>query len=101
MDVSKTVSKAWQRGKKRFWYAIFRDLNGKQLWRRLKVNDRRSAIAAATLLEQTAQRQKSAQHIRKVFGDLYREFYGEGMPSATCERTQNSGLYRKSTRTQR
>jgi hypothetical protein len=36
-----------QRGKKRFWYAIFRDLNGKQLWRRLKVKDRRSAIAAA------------------------------------------------------
>jgi len=48
-----------------------------------KVGDRRSAIAAATLLEQTAQRQKSAQHIRKVFGDLYREFYGEGMLSAT------------------
>src|SRR6516164_11786790 len=47
-----------QRGKKRFWYAIFRDLNGKQLWRRLKVNDRRSAIAAATLLEQTALEQK-------------------------------------------
>jgi len=65
-----------QRGKKRFWYAIFRDLNGKQLWRRLKVNDPKSAIAAATLLEQTAQRQKSAQHIRKVFGDLYRDFYG-------------------------
>jgi len=65
-----------QRGKKRFWYAIFRDLNGKQLWRRLKVNDRRSAIAAATLLEQTAQRQKSAQHIRKVSGIFTANFMG-------------------------
>src|ERR1700747_2910408 len=84
-----------QRGKKRFWYAIFRDLNGKQLWRRLKVNDRRSAIAAATLLEQTAQRQKSAQHIRKVFGDLYRDFYGEGMPSATVRADSEKWVYRK------
>jgi len=84
-----------QRGKKRFWYAIFRDLNGKQLWRRLKVNDRRSAIAAATLLEQTAQRQKSAQHIRKVFGDLYREFYGEGMPSATVRAYSEQWLEQK------
>ena len=84
-----------QRGKKRFWYAIFRDLNGKQLWRRLKVNDRRSAIAAATLLEQTAQRRRSAQHIRKVFGDLYREFYGEGMPSATVRAYSERWLEQK------
>src|SRR5271165_3868752 len=102
MDVSNTVSKEWrrssQRGKKRFWYAIFRDLNGKQLWRRLKVNDRRSAIAAATLLEQTAQRRRSAQHIRKVFGDLYREFYGEGMPPLLLGPTLNSGSNRKGRR---
>ena len=84
-----------QRGKKRFWYAISRDLNGKQLWRRLKVKDRRNAIAAAALLEQTAQRQKSAQHIRKVFGDLYREFYGEGMPSATARAYSEQWLEQK------
>ena len=89
------MATALQRGKKRFWYAIFRDLNGKQLWRRLKVNDRRSAIAAATLLEQTAQRQKSAQHMRKVFGDLYREFYGEGMPSATVRAYTEQWLEQK------
>jgi integrase len=73
-----------QRGKKKIWYAIYRDLNGKQLWSRLKVEDRKSAIAAADLLEQTAQRKKSAQLIRKAFGDLYREFYGAGMPSSTA-----------------
>ena len=84
-----------QRGIKRFWYAIFRDLNGKQLWRRLKVSDRRSAIAAATLLEQTAQRRRSAQHIRKVFGDLYRDFYGEGMPSATVRAYSEQWLEQK------
>src|ERR1700732_1031769 len=84
-----------QRGKRGFWYAIFRDLNGKQLWRRLKVNDRRSAIAAATLLEQTAQRRRSAQHIREVFGDLYREFYGEGMPSATVRAYSEQWLEKK------
>src|ERR1700732_2175985 len=88
-----------QRGKRGFWYAIFRDLNGKQLWRRLKVNDRRSAIAAATLLEQTAQRRRSAQHIRKVFGDLYREFYGEGMPSFTVRAYAERWLEQKSPET--
>ena len=65
------------------------------MWRLLKVNDRRSAIAAATLLEQTAQRQKSAQHIRKVFGDLYRDFYGEGMPSATVRAYSEQWLEQK------
>ena len=72
-----------QRGKKRIWYAIYRDLNGKQHWDRLKASDRKSALAAAVILEETAQRKKSAQLIRKAFGDLYREFYGEGMPAAT------------------
>jgi integrase len=72
-----------QRGKRRIWYAVFRDANGKQRWERLGVLDRESAIAAAALLEQTALRKRSAQHIRRAFGDLYREFYGEGMPSAT------------------
>jgi len=74
-----------QRGKKKVWYAIYRDLNGKQRWSRLRdAGDRRSARAAADLLEMTAQRRKSAQHIRKSFSDLYREFYGEGMPVATA-----------------
>jgi hypothetical protein len=74
-----------QRGKKKVWYAIYRDLNGKQRWSRLRdAGDRRSAQAAAHLLEMTAQRRKSAQHIRKSFSDLYREFYGEGMPVATA-----------------
>src|SRR5271166_6852931 len=87
-----------QRSKKRRGYAVFRDGNGRQLWRRLKVQDRKSAAREADLLEQTAQRRKSAQHIRKVFGDIYREFYGEGMPPLLLGPTLNSGSNRKGRR---
>ncbi len=84
-----------QRGKKRIWYAIYRDLNGKQHWDRLEASDRKSAIAAAALLEETAQRKESAQLIRKAFGDLYREFYGKGMPSATVRAYGEARLEQK------
>src|SRR6516165_4509769 len=55
-----------QRGKKKGWYAVFRDLEGRQKWRRLDALDRRKAQAAADLLEATAQRKKSAQALRKA-----------------------------------
>ena len=72
-----------QRGKKKVWYAVFRDLGGKQCWKRLDAADRKKAQAAADLLEATAQKKKSAQHLRKAFADLYREFYGQALPTTT------------------
>ena len=68
-----------QRGKKKTWYAVFRDLDGRQLWRKLDAVDRRSAEAGANLLEATAQKRKSAQHLRKAFAELYQNFYGEAI----------------------
>src|SRR6516225_3232954 len=84
-----------QRGKKRAWYAVFRDLKGRQLWRRLEAPDRKKAQAAANLLEETAQKKKSAQALRKAFGDLYREFYGESMPTTTLEAYARDWLAQK------
>jgi integrase len=75
------VATVLQRGKKKTWYAIFRDLQGRQLWKRVDATDRKKAQAAADLLEATAQKKKSAQHLRKAFSDLYREFYGQSMPT--------------------
>jgi integrase len=72
-----------QRGNGKKWYAVFRDLNGKQRWVRLESTDRKSAQKAADLLEDTANRRKPAQHMRKAFADLYLQAYGQGLPVAT------------------
>ncbi|MFY9984908.1 MAG: tyrosine-type recombinase/integrase [Chthoniobacterales bacterium] len=74
-----------QRGKKKTWYAVFRDLEGRQLWRKLDAVDRKSAEAGANLLEATAQKAKSAQYLRKAFTELYQEVYGEAMPTTTAK----------------
>jgi integrase len=84
-----------QRGKKRAWYAVFRDLKGKQVWKRLDAIDRKRAQAAADLLEATAQKKKNAQSLRKAFAELYREFYGEGLPTTTLAAYAQSWLAQK------
>jgi integrase len=84
-----------QRGKKKAWYAVFRDLQGRQLWKRVDATDRKKAQSAADLLEATAQKKKSAQHLRKAFADLYREFYGQSMPSTTVRAYAQGWLAQK------
>lgn len=84
-----------QRGKKRKWYAVFRDLQGRQRWERLDASDRKAAQAAADLLEATAQKKKSAQYLRKAFSGLYREFYGQAMPTTTVRKYSETWLAQK------
>jgi integrase len=84
-----------QRGKKKAWYAVFRDLQGRQLWKRVDATDRKKAQSAADLLEATAQKKKSAQHLRKAFADLYREFYGQSMPTTTVRAYAQGWLAQK------
>src|SRR5260370_40111300 len=73
-----------QRGKKKTWYAVFRDLEGRKIWRKMDAVDRRSAEAGANLLEATAKKRKSAQYLRKAFTELYQEVYGESVPTTTA-----------------
>jgi integrase len=89
------VASILQRGKKRKWYAVFRDLQGRQRWERLDASDRKAAQAAADLLEATAQKKKSAQYLRKAFSDLYREFYGQAMPTTTVRKYAETWLAQK------
>src|ERR1700741_4932500 len=84
-----------QRGKKRKWYAVFRDLQGRQRWERLDASDRKRAQDAADLLEATAQKKKSAQYLRKAFSELYREFYGQAMPTTTVRQYSETWLAQK------
>jgi integrase len=100
MDISNMVSRnmatVLQRGKKKTWYAVYRDLNGKQRWNRVKeASDRKGAQAAADLLEATAQKKKNAQALRKTFSDLYREFYGQSLPTTTVRAYAQGWLAQK------
>jgi integrase len=84
-----------QRGKKKTWYAVFRDLQGRQRWERVDAEDRKKAQAAADLLEATAQKKKGAQYLRKAFSELYREFYGQAMPTTTVRTYAKQWLAQK------
>ena len=84
-----------QRGKKKTWYAVFRDLQGRQQWKRVDAADRKNAQKAADLLEATAQKKKGAQHLRKAFSELYREFYGQSMPTTTVRKYSETWLAQK------
>jgi integrase len=84
-----------QRGKKKKWYAVFRDLKGRQQWKPLDALDRKKAQAAADFLEATAQKKKSARYLRKAFTELYREFYGQSMPTSTVRKYSETWLAEK------
>jgi integrase len=82
-----------KRGKN--YTAVFQDLNGIQRWKALGIQDQKKAQVAADLLESTVQKKKSAQALRKAFSDLYREFYGESMPTTTLEAYAREWLAQK------
>jgi hypothetical protein len=73
-----------QRGEKKTWYAVFRDLNKKQRWVKLGVDSKKEAQKAADVLEDVANRKKSGQHLRAAFNELFQSFYGESFQSATA-----------------
>jgi integrase len=61
----------------------------------LDASDRKTAQDAADLLEETAQKKKSAQYLRKAFSELYREFYGQAMPTTTVRKYSETWLAQK------
>jgi len=67
----------------KFWWAYYRDSDGVLYGKSTKLSDRKKAQRIADALEATAQRRKSAQHVRAAFTDLLRDIYGEAMPTAT------------------
>jgi integrase len=75
-----------KRPRSKYWHAFYRDSAGKAFCRSTKLTTRKEAQKVADLWEITAQRKKSAQHIKSVFNNIYREVYGESMPVATLRR---------------
>jgi integrase len=66
----------------KFWFAAFRDANGKQRRITTGQTDDKKARTIADRLESTAKRKGSSQRVRESFANLYREFYNEDLPTS-------------------
>jgi integrase len=67
----------------RNWFAAFRDATGRQHRISTGTTDRARAQRIAEQYERAAQKRGNPQQVREAFASLYREFYGEDLPSAT------------------
>jgi integrase len=84
-----------RRPRSKYWHAFFRDSAGRAFCRSTKLTTRREAQKVADLWEITAQKKKSAQHIRAVFTNLFQEVYGESMPVASLKKFAGTWLEQK------
>ena len=67
----------------KFWFAAFRDATGRQHRNSTGTTDKTKAKRIAEQYETVAQRKGNPQKVRETFANLYKEFYGEELPSAT------------------
>jgi integrase len=67
----------------KYWFACFRDLQGKQRRVSTKQTDRKKAMKIAEQYEQITQRKLPVHTVRQTLAELAREAYGETFPSAT------------------
>jgi integrase len=67
----------------KYWFACFRDLQGKQRRLSTKQTDRKKAMKVAEQYEQISQRKVPVHTVRQTLAELAREAYGETFPSAT------------------
>jgi|SRR5271166_1948218 len=67
----------------KFWFAAFRDATGRQHRKSTGTIDKTRAKRIADQYQNVAQRKGNPQKVRENFANLYREFYGEELPSAT------------------
>lgn len=72
-----------QRGKKKAWYALFRDSTGVLIEKRTKANSRKEAQSIAEDFEKMARPSAGAQtveQVRRVVADLHRRYLGKELP---------------------
>jgi len=70
----------------KFWFAAFRDANGRQRRISTGTTDKEKAKQIAKQYEITAQKKGSPQKVREAFSNLFKEFYGEEVPNITVRK---------------
>jgi integrase len=66
-----------------YWWGYWRDANGKPYCRSTKQTTRKEARRVVELWELAAKKRRSAQHLRSVFAQIYRDTYGSELPTTT------------------
>jgi len=72
-----------KKSRSKYWFACFRDLQGKQRRVSTKQTDSKKAMKVAEQYEQISQRKLPVHTVRQTLTALAREAYGETFPSAT------------------
>jgi integrase len=78
-----------------YWQAYWRDEHGHPHCRSTKQRTRKEAQRVADLWELTAKHKKNAHHIREVFSQIYRDTYGQDLPSVTFRKFAQKWLDEK------
>jgi hypothetical protein len=95
-----SVASLVRKPRSKFWFACFRDANGKQRRKSIKTTDHKKAMKIAEQCEQVGQR-IPGKTVRETLADLYREIYNESLPSATVRRFIENWLNTKQPTTSR
>jgi integrase len=79
----------------KYWFACFRDVNGRQRRKSTGHTDRKKALKVAEQFEQVGQRKLAPQTVRETLAELYREIYSETLPVATVRKFIADWLHTK------
>jgi hypothetical protein len=79
----------------KYWFACFRDVNGKQRRKSTGHTDRKKALKIAEQFEQVGQRKLAHRTVRGTLAELYREVYSETLPVATVRKFIADWLHTK------
>jgi hypothetical protein len=78
-----------------FWWAFWRDENGKAYNRSTKQRNKKDAQRVADLWEDVSKRRRSATHLRDVFNQLYRDAFGRELPRTNFRQYSDKWLAEK------
>jgi hypothetical protein len=92
------VASITKKPRSKYWFACFRDLQGKQRRLSTKQTDRKKAMKVAEQYEQISQRKVPIHTVRQTLAELAREAYGETFPSATVRQFIEAWLKSKAPR---
>jgi integrase len=85
--------------KSRFWFAVWRDVNGKQFRRSTKTTNRKTAELLSREFESTSLKQRTARQAREVIASLHREITGDELVFPTVREYVGQWLERKAAET--
>jgi hypothetical protein len=92
------VASITKKPRSKYWFACFRDLQGKQRRLSTKQTDRKKAMKVAEQYEQISQRKVPIHTVRQTLAELAPEAHGETFPSATVRQFIEAWLKSKAPR---